>query len=229
LAACLPVRGVPASCVDLERVLPFIFIGVVGGIFALILVAAQKQRKRARENLAKLAQRLGLQIHDPEKRSVFQSATTSLSGTFRGRQLRVFSYSTGSGKNRTQWCAIASSVNNPSGLTVRISRENVFTRVGRKIGVDDVAVGDAAFDREFYVKSNKPDFIRVALIPEVRQRITNFWNSRARGALEVSASEVKYAEVGSFATESVCARFPEAAEVVCDLGEVTEACPTEGR
>lgn len=207
---------------DIERVLPFVFIGVFIGTFVLIVIATKNQRKKARENLARLAERLGLQVHAPAKRGIFGTSPTSLSGTFRGRAIRVFSYSTGSGKNRTLWCAVAAPVNNPSGLKLRISKENAFTVVGRKFGIDDVATGDEAFDREFYVKSNQPDFIRAALIPEIRQRLADVWKTKSRGLFSVDETEVRYAETGNFSKAAVCERIPLVAEAVCDLGEVVE-------
>ncbi|HEX9782401.1 MAG TPA: hypothetical protein VGA56_06660 [Opitutaceae bacterium] len=211
--------------VEIEQLLPLLFIGVFVTVFALVILAVVRQQKRARENLSKLADRLGFQVIEPEKRGIFNRSATRLSGVFRGRNLQVYAYSTGSGKNQTQWCALATPVRNPAGLTVRISRENIFTRVGRKLGIDDVETGDAAFDKAYYVKSNQPDFIRVALIPEVRQRIASAWESGARGTLSADAGEVKYAEVGNFSNEKVCTRFGELIEVVCDLGEVVEAFP----
>jgi hypothetical protein len=109
-------------------------------------------------------------------------------------------------------------------MTLRLSKENVFTRAGRKLGIDDVETGDPAFDREFYLKSNKPDFIRVALLPEIRHRLLAAWGKGLRGSLSADASEAKYAEQGSFSDNKLCARFTAAVELVCDVGEVVEAC-----
>ncbi len=210
---------------DLEGVLPFVFIGIFIGVFVAVILAAKAQQRRARDNLARLAERLRLQLSVPARSGIFSSTETSLAGSFRGRQIRVFSYHTGSGKNRTRWCAVASRIDNPAGLTLRISKENALTRAGRKIGIDDVAVGDESFDRECYVKSNQPDFIRAALLPEIRLRLTNLWQSRARGSFSIDAAEVRYAEIGAFSNGKICDRIPAIAEVVCDLGEIAEAFP----
>lgn len=47
-----------------------------------------------------------------------------------------------------------------SSFRCRISRANVFTRIGHWLGVQDLAVGDPAFDRAFVVRSSAADTVR---------------------------------------------------------------------
>jgi len=211
--------------VDPDRLLPFLFIAIFLVLFAAVLIGAKKQSEKAHANLTRMAQRMGWAPPEPFKASLLRSSPMALAGAFRGRQMRVFTYTTGSGKNRTHWCAIAARVDNAAKLTLRLGKENALTRFGRKFGLDDVSVGNAAFDEEFYVKSNKPEFISVALIPEIRQRIGQLWHDQPRGAIEVEGGEVKFSESGTFANDSMCDRFIAAAEVICDIAEVADACP----
>lgn len=209
---------------SLESLVPLFFIGLFATVVALILYAGARQQQRTRENLGRLADELRLEVVESGKRTVFGQPAPTLAGMVRGRRVRIYSYSTGSGKNRTQWCAIAAVVKNTSGITLRISKENVFTRVGRTFGLDDVATGDAGFDRQFYLKSNKPGFVRIAFFPEIRERFANAWNAHARGSISADGNEVKYAETGSFSKAAVCGRFPGMVELVCDVCDLVETC-----
>ncbi|WP_442889960.1 hypothetical protein [Congregicoccus parvus] len=211
-----------------ELVSPDVVIPLVFGAFFLATVmlgisSAARGRKRTHVNLLELANRLGLTPEGLELGSVFRVSRPELRGSYRGRRIRVFSYTTGSGKNRTQWCAIATEVANRTGMSLRISRENFFTRAGRRFGIDDVQIGDANFDRDFYVKSDRPEYLRAAMIPEIRHRLQQVWVSGTSGSLSVEGAELRYAEIGSFSDASKCRRLADFADSVCDLGDVIEA------
>lgn len=179
--------------------------------------------KKSRANLLKLAALLELNVIEKPARPIFGRPTPTLAGRYRGRDVRVFYYSTGSGKNRTQWVAISTKVNNPSGFSLKVSSENFLTRAGRTFGVGDVEIGDPAFDKRFYIKSDDADFTRAALIPEIRNKMTEAWSGGGRGAITIERNEAKYAEVGSFARKHIVERFQEMVEIVCDFGEIADA------
>jgi len=215
---------VNSSTADFGQVLlPIAFFALFIGIFVLAIVLGARQQKRAKENLQRLATRLGLGLSTPPRRMLFGSSAPEVNGVFRGRSVRVYSYVTGAGKHRTHWSALAVTAPNRKRLTLRISGENFFTRAGRAFGIDDVATGDDAFDRQFYVKSNDAAYVRAALLPELRARLTALWSGGARGTITVEGDEVKYAEIGSFSSEAICNRMATLAELLCDLGEFVEA------
>lgn len=200
-------------------------ITIIGLISFVIFKVAVAQQRRARAHLGAIAQR----YHWPEPvvPAGFWARFRSMpiSGPWRGRELRIYNYTTGSGKHTTHWCAIAATVHNPGNFTLRISRENVLTRVGRVFGLDDVTTGDPAFDGQFYVKSNDPDFIAVALIPEVRAALVEAWRDHPRGAITVEGQQIIYAEPGTFSSPKICGRIPGFVELACVLAEVVEARP----
>lgn len=201
---------------------PIFPIAIMAAIFTFVIVASVRQQRRGQENLRKLAEQLGFNPPAPVKNSIFKSRQTRLTGEMRGRTLSVYAYTTGSGKQRQSWCALAVPAKNPRDLKLRISGENIFTRAGRVLGIEDVAIGDEAFDRQFYVKSNDAAYARVALIPEVRTRLLETWKLGATGTISADGAEVKYAEQGSFANARICARFPALAELVCDVADIVE-------
>ena len=142
----------------------------------------------------------------------------------RGRHVRIYNYTTGSGKNRTTWCALALAVRERGSFTLKISRENLFTRAGRMFGVDDVATGDERFDKEFYVKSNDAAYVQAALLPEVRSQIAEAWQKHgARGSFRIENGEIIYAETGSYSSRKICDRWPAMLDVAFTLADVVEA------
>lgn len=196
-----------------------LFLGTV----VLVFTVARRQAQRARRNLSKFVQEFGLP--EPVQNTGFFAgfAMPSLGGPVRGRQLRIYHYTTGSGKNRTNWCALGVSVRNPGRLTLKVSRENLLTRAGRMFGVDDVATGDAVFDQEFYVKSNDAGYVQAAFLPEVRSQISAAWQQGARGTIKVEGDEIIYSEPGTFSSEKICQRWPAMIDLAYLVADVVEA------
>lgn len=208
----------------MQTILPVLMIVLFAGVFSLIILLSIRQQKKGRENLARLAQTLGLAVPEPPSgffaRMAMPAAAT---GSCKGRQLRLFNYTTGSGKSRVTWSALAVSAQNPGGLTLKVGRENLLTRAGRVFGVDDIATGDSLFDDQFYLKSNDAGYIRAAFIPEVRAQFIEAWKNGARGSIQLERAEVKYAEPGSFSSEKICARLAGMVELACVVADVVEA------
>ncbi len=208
---------------DVSELIPVLFGGLFVGVFALAITTAIRQRKRAAANLLRVADELRLEFRRGTARGPFGKGAPSVEGVVDGRPIRIHSYTTGSGKQRTQWCAISLTATNPGGLSLRISGENVLTKAGRAFGIDDVEVGDPVFDKTFFVKANKPEFIRAALIPEVRERFLAARRTGARGTITVEGAEVKYAEVGSFSNEKLARRIPTLVALLSDVALITGA------
>lgn len=195
-------------------------------MFAGAISLGVRAARRSRENLQRLADELGLRAVLPEKRRFLLAVSGSVEGDYRGRSVRIYSYVTGSGKSRTHWCAVEARAQNPGGLSFSISSENFLTRAGRAFGLQDVAVGDEAFDRKFFVRSNQPEYMRMALIPEVRARFLAGWGAGSRGGIKAEAGTVKYSEVGSFSSGKIVARVPQILELVCDAADIVETYPS---
>jgi hypothetical protein len=83
-------------------------------------------------------------------------------------------------------------------------------------------VGDVAFDRRWFIETNAPDFLRAALLPELRTRFDRISQRSRSGSFETVDGAVRYAEVGGFDSVERCERFAEAVEAVCDLADVAE-------
>lgn len=198
-----------------------LFAVVFVGFVTLLIWSARRQQRLAREQLAALAARFSLELRRQPAKLGFEPLPT-VAGPHRGRQVRFFNYSTGSGKNRTDWSAVAAAVGGTGGFTLELSPENFVTRIATTFGMQDLRIGDPAFDPLFVVKSNDPVYVAAALLPEIRARLVAERGRGALGHLTVKDGEVRYAEIGSFSVAARAARLGEMLDVACDLAEVAE-------
>ena len=58
-----------------------------------------------------------------------------------------------------------------SGITFSISRQGFGSRVKALFGAEEIKVGDTAFDQEWFIQSNAPDFLAAGLLPEMQRKI----------------------------------------------------------
>lgn len=208
--------------IEFERVIPFLFGTIFVLFFVFAIVGSIRRGRRIRENLGRLGSEMNLSLVEPGGKGVFASGKVVLEGRLRGRTIRVFSYTTGSGKQRSHWCAVQVGAENNRNLSLTISRENVFTKVGEKLGFAQAKVGDDAFDRQFHIKCSDEEFLRAGLIPEVRAGFVSVWSQGARGKMTVAGESIKYAELGSFSDGRICSRIPAISGLLCDVAEIVE-------
>ena len=205
---------------------PLLMIGFFVVIAVLIGAAAVRQGKRAAENVRQPAGLLGLQFEDkPPVLGVFYSGARA-AGQLRGKRVELFPFSTGSGKSRVQWCAVSATLTVPGRLTFHLRRQGFSTKVMELFGAKEIEVGDAEFDRAWFIQTNQPAFLREALLPELREKITALMResgASARGMeFKLDGNTVRYAEIGTFSDPARCQRCGRAAEIVCDLADVAE-------
>ena len=204
-----------------ETLLPLVFVAIFLLLAGIAIVGVQKQQRKAREQLAGLARRLGLELRRQGAKFGFEPSPT-VAGGHRNRAVRFFNYTTGSGKSSTTWSAVAASVGGAGGFSLELFPENFLTRIATALGLQDIRVGDPAFDQAFIVRSNDPAYAAAALLPEIRARLLAERPPGARGHLAIKDGEVRDAEAGAFDDGARVTRLAGMLEVVCDLAEVAE-------
>jgi hypothetical protein len=202
-------------------VIPFALVAFFVGMVALAITLGRRQQRKTLELLAALAERLHLELRRQPAKFGFEPAPT-VAGRHRDRQVRFFTYTTGSGKNRTTWCAVAAAIAGAPGLTLELWPENFVFRIATALGMQDIPVGDPEFDRAFIVKSNDPAYAAAALLPEIRRRLLDERPRGVYGRLVIKDGEVAYAENGGFDQAAKVDRFARMLEAACDLAEVAE-------
>lgn len=200
-----------------------VFLG--GGAFvAVILSLVSKQNERAHCNIAQLARRLGLELAPARKRFGFWPEPRA-TGRCRGKHAELYAYTTGSGKSRVRWVALAVTPSASEGLTFRLTRQGIGSKLSELFGAREIMVGDRTFDQAWFIQTNQPEFLRAALLPELRTRLTAAMDASgraSRASIKLENNAVMYAEAGDFSNERLCDRIARIADVLCDFADVAE-------
>lgn len=195
-------------------------IAVIGsGFIALVVWGAIQHQKKVRANLEALAARLGLQVTGDPRKAL---ARAGVEGVRQGKQVRFWTYSTGSGKSRQTWCAAAVTARAHGGLEFEFQRQGVGTKIMEWFGAKEIQVGDPAFDRDWFIRTNQPDFLAAALVPEIRSRLAALREVATRRPIRLEAGVVQLALAGTFASERVIARLESSLPLLFDLADIAE-------
>lgn len=198
----------------MEILIPLVMVG----LFATIVGLGLRHTLKLRKEFPLWAEELGWK---PEPMPSWTTPPVA-NGVYGGRRGRVFSYTTGSGKSRVNWAAIQLMIVPASGMEVEITRQGFGTKVAALFGVKEIEVGDAAFDARWFIRTNRPDYIKAALLPEFRQRIDELAARGGRGMkLEIKEGRAIYSEQGFF-NAPVRARVAAALPVLADLAALAE-------
>jgi hypothetical protein len=203
---------------------PITALGIFVAIAVIAVALAVWSVRKTRDGLARLARDLGLQLHEkPPVLGLFRS-TPMVDGELGGRKVRFFELCTGSGKSRQTWSAVSVGCANPHDFRLRLGPQSFLTKLGEKFGLQDVSVGDPPFDEKFVVQTNAPEFLRAALLPEMRDPLLRHWPAGLAGAsLKIEGGEVVYADCMPFSDEKLLLRMESLVDVLIALAALPEA------
>jgi len=203
-----------------HEILPLVFVVGFIGVFAAGIYFSIKAHRNMVARMSAFAERLGFVLVQGARKTDLPRIT----GVVRGKQVEFYNYVTGSGKSRTNWVAVSVTPVVGVTLTFRITRQGFLSKLQALFGAKEITVGDKAFDGRWYIETNKPDFFRAALLPEVRLKIdAASLAARKHVNVEFKLAEgrVRYAEVGGFSDETL-ARYEALLPLLCDLADVAE-------
>lgn len=141
-----------------------------------------------------------------------------MEGSYRNYSLKIYNYTVGSGKNSTTYSTARIFGENSKDLTFEFHREGMFSKLGKMFGMQDIETGDTKFDKMFVVKSSDPDFMQVALLPEIKEKFYNVWEQhKAHGTIRLKGDELCYDEVGTISNKQIRERFAATADLLADL------------
>ena len=185
----------------------------------LIFWFARNQARKNLEGLRAFAARAGLRV--TEKTVLGFTVVESLEGPQQGRPVCYWSYATGSGKSRTNWVAVGVSV--PGGvLQFDLSRQNFASRVMELFGAREIQVGDEAFDRAWFVRTNQPEYFAAALVPAIRAKLmAEMGDRRSTCSFKLEQGIVRYTEMGGLSA-AVVERLATKLPLLLDLADVAE-------
>jgi hypothetical protein len=131
---------------------------------ALILIfvfsVTMMLRKRYIGRLQRIAERTGLRVdsksvvHEPE-----------VNGNYRGRRLAMVrvSHQRARRTRRRPWTRVTIDVTNPELIGLKMRPQDVFDKVMKSIGLQDITIGEEKFDRRFVIQGDDPDLIKELL------------------------------------------------------------------
>jgi len=204
-----------------SNIFPWLFF--LFAIFALVVgvLCAMSAARKTRQTMRTLAERLGLSIVQPEPVLGFIAQSPTVEGLRRGKYLRIHTFSTGSGKSRKTWAAVSARTRGRS-LAFTLESQGIGSKIKEMFGVKEITVGDRLFDEAWFVRAEPAEFFRIALIPELRERLMAGRTAGLKGVFRCEQGEVRYAEVGGFADPGKVERYLLAADLCCDLADVAD-------
>jgi hypothetical protein len=193
---------------------------IIGAAFmGLIIWGAVQHQKKVRANLEALAARLGMQVTGDLKSLL---ASGGVAGTYQGKAVRFWTYSTGSGKSRRTWCAVGVKPRAHGGLQFELQRQGFGTKIMEWFGAKEIQVGDPAFDRDWFIRTNQPEFLAAALVPEIRAKLTSLKLAASEKPFRLEAGEVQLSTPGTFGSDQVVARLESCLPLLFDLADIAE-------
>jgi hypothetical protein len=145
-----------------------VFGGFIGLVVALVVWQRHRTNKIA-EAWKAMAEDLGLSYSRP---SSWQPGT--ITGAHMDFQIQIYVFTRGSGKNKTTLTAVKTFVNPQLSMGLKISREHMFSGLGKMLGFQDIQTGDKEFDDRFVIKGKDEPAVHRFLTPGLRQEILRY-------------------------------------------------------
>jgi hypothetical protein len=123
----------------------FVFLLIFGGMGVAAFLAAKRQMDTTNAEWGRVAHALGLQFSPWS-----MSSRPDLSGAVDGLGARVTVEQRGSGNSKKSYTVFRVAYPD-AGIDIRIGPETALHRMGKWFGVQDVEIGDPAFDEAFVV------------------------------------------------------------------------------
>jgi hypothetical protein len=87
-------------------------------------------------------------------------------------EITLDTYTVSTGKSSSTYTRIRAPFVNPDGFRFNIYRKGIFSGIARRMGVQDLEVGDSYFDYAFVIQSSSEDLVRRLLAgTDIRQLI----------------------------------------------------------
>jgi hypothetical protein len=168
--------------------LPIAFFAVA---IVIIVVSTAAMRRNINEGWGSLAQRTGLTLEEVGPSTPFgRFGTPEVRGDFEGRAVKLWTYTVRHGRSSTRYTTMQMSLKNPSNYKLSIRRQTGLDGIGKALGMQDIEIGDAEFDREFVIKST-PETVAKALFgggSMVREAVRRV----PRGGIEINGATMIY-------------------------------------
>lgn len=199
-----------------------IFVALAVVFVGLIVWAVGVSEKQMLANLRALAERQGLSLRGVDGSRL--SWKPSIEGEKNGRDVRFWSFATGSGKSRQHWIAVGVRPRELGDFSFDLRPQGMLSKLSELFGAKEAKTGDAAFDERWFLGASAPDVLAAALVPEIRAKLDAAWVAGARSHFRTQEGWVCYAELGGFADARKLQRLEGLLPLLRDLTDVVEVC-----
>ncbi|GAB5560193.1 MAG: hypothetical protein SynsKO_18400 [Synoicihabitans sp.] len=202
-----------------------IIVSIMPVVMGLVIWFAWKEGKKTRTKLRALADEMGLGfIAPPPLFGIFHSSPR-LFGQVQGREVEIYQYTTGSGKNSRTWSALKLGHVGTSRLAITLSGQGLGSKIRSVFGAEEIQVEDRHFNNRWFIETNDPDFLTVALFGKACAAIDASQSAvgKPKGTFELKDGDVFYREQGALSSDARIARIRQAlpaAQALLDIADV---------
>ncbi len=104
---------------------------------------------------SQLSQEIGAEYQDG---GFFSKSAVRLA--YRQWEIILDTHTVSTGKSSTTYTRIRAPFVNPDGLRLNLYRESVFSWVGKKLGLQDIKIGDTFFDQQFVIQGQPEEMVK---------------------------------------------------------------------
>lgn len=190
----------------------FIAIAIFAGPFIFFVYLFSKN-KILYQHFNSFVERFGGTVPAPIG---FMTSLPYYNTTYNRRPLRI-SLHQSPGKQKTTYSRFQMNVTDP-GFEFVVTRQDLLNNIGKLLGMQDLEIGDEAFDKAFIIKTNSRDrFIEIFNF-EMRENLISNETGNS-GTLRLSNGKLSYERVGSFQSESFNNHFSSMIELASKIAE----------
>ena len=95
-------------------------------------------------------------------------------------------------------------------------------------GAKEIQIGDPAFDRDWFIRTNQPEFLAAALVPAIRAKLTALNHFASEKPFQLEGGLVQLSTPGTFGNDKVVARLEACLPLLLDLADLTEVYASGG-
>jgi hypothetical protein len=187
-----------------------IFLGQ--GVFFAYLVSSRKKALYRQFNT--FAARFGTALPEPGG-IIF--GLPYFDTTYNRRPLRISLRQSGE-ENKKTYSRFEMNVHTIA-LEFEITQQGFFSNIGKHLGMQDVDIGDYAFDQTFMIKTNLPERFREIFDQQLRADLISTLKEKSSYSLRLANGKLSYEVIGTFQSPSFNDQFASMLEVAVKIAE----------
>ncbi len=144
-----------------------------------------------------LGNRLEIPAKLPASRNnPFSKYYPKIEGILMDRKFSLELYQQGSGKNKRYYTELNFELENKYEYTLTLYKERIWSKLGKLVGMQDIEIGDAPFDKSFIIKSNDDYFATEVLKNQKSKDYFRMILNSMDGSFILDGNNLNYKQLG---------------------------------